>query len=138
MAAHLPWKPHLMGEYDYATGNTHRNAQRIGTFDQQYPSNHNAFGLVDLFGFQNIKQYRLNMDLNPYRELTLLFQGESLHAATKFDGLYSSAGSPFVNAPQLASRAITSAQDLMRQPNTSFTSTSLFRLVWVISSRARS
>jgi hypothetical protein len=99
LAPYLPWKPHLLAEYDYATGNTHRNAQRISTFDQQYPSNHNAFGLVDLFGFQNMKQYRLNMDLNPYRELTLLIQGESLHAATRFDGLYSSAGSLLVKAP---------------------------------------
>jgi hypothetical protein len=99
MAPYLPWKPHLLAEYDYATGNAHRNPQQISTFDQQYPSNHNAFGLVDLFGFQNIKQYRLNMDLKPYQHLTLLFQAESLHAATRFDGLYSGAGSLFVKAP---------------------------------------
>jgi hypothetical protein len=99
MAPYLPWKPHLLTEYDYATGNAHRNPQQISTFDQQYPSNHNAFGLVDLFGFQNIKQYRLNMDLKPYQHLTLLFQAESLHAATRFDGLYSGAGSLFVKAP---------------------------------------
>jgi hypothetical protein len=99
LAAYLPWKPHLLAEYDYATGNAHRNAQRISTFDQQYPSNHNAFGLVDLFGFQNIKQYRLDVDLNPYPKLTLLIQAESLHAATKFDGLYSSAGALLVKAP---------------------------------------
>ena len=99
MATSLPWKPHLQGEYDYATGNTHRDPKRIGTFDQQYPSNHNAFGLVDLFGFQNIKQYRLNMDLEPYPHLTLLFQAESLHVATRYDGLYNSAGSLFLKAP---------------------------------------
>jgi Alginate export len=99
MAAPLPWKPHLLGEYDYATGNSHRNLNRIGTFDQQYPSNHNAFGLVDLFGFQNIKQRRLNLDLEPYRQLTLLFQAESLHVATRADGLYSGAGALFVKAP---------------------------------------
>src|ERR1700733_4515604 len=58
VAANLPWKPHIEGEYDYATGNPHANPVRIGTYDQQYPSNHNAFGLVDLFGFQNIKQDR--------------------------------------------------------------------------------
>ena len=52
----LPWQPHLEAEYDYATGNSHTNPDRIGTYDQEYPSNHNAFGLVDLFGFQNIKQ----------------------------------------------------------------------------------
>jgi hypothetical protein len=52
---HLPWQPHLEAEYDYATGNPHTNPNRVGTYDQEYPSNHNAFGLVDLFGFQNIK-----------------------------------------------------------------------------------
>jgi hypothetical protein len=85
---------------DYSrNSNTHRDPARINTFDQQYPSNHNAFGLVDLFGFQNIKQYRLNMDLEPYRHLTLLFQAESLHVASRHDGLYSGAGSLFLNAP---------------------------------------
>jgi hypothetical protein len=38
----LPWKPRLGGEYDYATGNPHQNPNRISTYDQQYPSNHNA------------------------------------------------------------------------------------------------
>ena len=99
MAAHLPWKPHLLGELDYASGNTHRNPTITGTFDQQYPSNHNAFGLVDLFGFQNIKQYRLNMDLRPYRQLTLLLQGESLHAASRFDGIYTGTGSLLIKPP---------------------------------------
>ncbi len=61
----LPWQPHLEVEYDYATGNPHTNADRIGTYDQEYPSNHNAFGLVDLFGFQNIKQDRLSLQLTP-------------------------------------------------------------------------
>ena len=99
LAPYLPWRPHILGEYDYATGNSHRDPEKIGTFDQQYPSDHNAFGLVDLFGFQNIKQRRINLDLNPQRDLTLLFQAESLHAATRFDGLYNGAGSLFVRAP---------------------------------------
>lgn len=99
LAPRLPWKPHLLGEYDYATGNTRRNLYRIGTFDQQYPSNHNAFGLVDLLGFQNIKQRRLNLDLNPYPQWTLLFQAESLHAASTHDGLYNGAGALFLKVP---------------------------------------
>jgi hypothetical protein len=102
MAALLPWKPHLLGEYDYATGNAHRDLSRIGTFDQQYPSNHNAFGLVDLLGFQNIKQPRLNLDLEPYSHLTLLFQAESVHVATRSDGVYNSAGGLLVKAPLAA------------------------------------
>src|SRR6202046_613451 len=72
--SHLPWQPHLEAEYDFATGNPHTDAYRIGTYDQEYPSNHNAFGLVDLFGFQNIKQDRLNLQLTPRSNLLALFQ----------------------------------------------------------------
>ena len=95
----LPWQPHLEVEYDYATGNPHTNATRIGTYDQEYPSNHNAFGLVDLFGFQNIKQDRLNLQLQPRSNLLVLFQGGSLHVATIHDGVYSGAGSSLIAAP---------------------------------------
>jgi hypothetical protein len=95
----LPWQPHLETEYDYATGNPHTNPDRIGTYDQEYPSNHNAFGLVDLFGFQNIKQRRLNLQLTPRNNLFVLFQGGSLHAATIHDGVYSGAGATLIASP---------------------------------------
>jgi len=95
----LPWTPRIGGEYDYATGNSHRNANRISTYDQQYPSNHNAFGLVDLFGFQNIRQERINLDLGPTKNLTLLVQGEFLNLAEKRDNLYSSGGTTTIKAP---------------------------------------
>jgi len=95
----LPLQPHLEAEYDYATGNPHTNADRIGTYDQEYPSNHNAFGLVDLFGFQNIKQRRLSLQLTPRSDLLVLFQGGSLHAATIHDGIYSGAGASLIAAP---------------------------------------
>jgi len=39
------------------------------------------------------------MDLEPYPHLTLLFQAESLHVATRYDGLYNSAGSLRLKAP---------------------------------------
>jgi len=98
-AKYVPWQPHLEAEYDYATGNPHTNPDRIGTYDQEYPSNHNAFGLVDLFGFQNIKQRRLNLQLTPRSNLLVLFQGGSLHAATIYDGVYSGAGTSLIAAP---------------------------------------
>jgi hypothetical protein len=95
----LPWQPHLEAEYDYATGNPHTNADRIGTYDQEYPSNHNAFGLVDLFGFQNIKQDRLSLQLAPHSGLLVLLQGGSLHVATTHDGIYSGSGASLITAP---------------------------------------
>lgn len=95
----LPWKQHLQGEYDYATGNPYTNVYRISTFDQQYPSNHNAFGLVDLFGFENIKQVRGNLFIEPAKNWMILLQGESLKLANHHDNVYSSSGSSIIAAP---------------------------------------
>jgi hypothetical protein len=95
----VPWRPRLGGEYDYATGNPHQNPNGISTYDQQYPSDHNAFGLFDLFGFQNIKEQRVNLDLGPTKNLTLLFQGETLGVASRFDSVYNSGSRAIVQAP---------------------------------------
>jgi hypothetical protein len=92
-------KPRLLGEYDYASGNTRKDLTKINTFDQQYPSNHNAFGLTDLFGFQNIKQERINADLTLAKRLTVLLQQEWLQVASRFDNIYSGSAGTVVKAP---------------------------------------
>lgn len=98
-AQHLPWRPRLRGEYDYASGNPHTDPQRHGTFDQQYPSNHNAFGLTDQFGYQNIKEDRINLDLNPVRRLTLLIQQGWLQVASVHDNVYTGSAGTLIKAP---------------------------------------
>ena len=91
-------KPRLLGEYDYASGNARNDLSQVNTFDQQYPSNHNAFGLTDLFGFQNIKQERINLDLTPARHVTVLLQQEWLQVASRFDNIYSGSAGTMVKA----------------------------------------
>ncbi len=98
-AKSLPWQPRLGGEIDYATGNNHVHPDRVGTYDQLYPSNHNAFGLVDLFGYQNIRQERINLDLGPTKNLTFLVQGGFLNLAQKNDNVYSSSAGTTIKAP---------------------------------------
>jgi hypothetical protein len=98
-AERLPWKPHLEAEYDYATGNSNPTGKTWGTYDQQYPSDHNAFGLVDLFGFQNIKQRRVNLNLTPKPNLLVLLQGGSVRLASKNDVAYSGAGATEIAMP---------------------------------------
>jgi hypothetical protein len=98
-ADNLFWKPRLAGEYDYASGNPKTDLNRIATFDQQYPSNHNVFGLTDLFGFENIKQERISLDLTPRKPLALLMQQEWLQVSTPFDNVYSASASTTVKAP---------------------------------------
>jgi len=98
-AKSLPWQPRLGGEFDYATGNAHRDPNRIGTYDQSYPSNHNAFGLTDLFGYENIRQERINLDLGPTKNLSVLVQGEFLNLAQTRDSLYSGSAGVTIKAP---------------------------------------
>ena len=76
-----------------------RTRYEIETFDQQYPSNHNAFGLTDLFGFQNIKEERINLDLTPTKHLALLIQQEWLQVASRQDNVYNGSAAVVVKAP---------------------------------------
>ena len=92
-------KPRFLGEYDYASGNTRQDLNKINTFDQQYPSDHNAFGLTDLFGFQNIKEERMNLDLTPAKHVTVLLQQEWLQVASRSDNIYSGSAATVVKAP---------------------------------------
>lgn len=97
--APVRWTPRLQGEYDYATGNSQTNPQRVSTFDQLYPSAHNVFGLVDFFGWQNIRQLRFNFELNPTPHLSFLLQQEFLTAADKNDSVYTGSGSVLIKHP---------------------------------------
>lgn len=98
-AAPIPWSPRLQGEYDYASGNAHRDPLRIGTFDQLYPSNHDVFGLVDLFGWQNIKEVRARLNLKPSQRLTVMIEQDFLRATTTKDGIYNGAAVQFLKPP---------------------------------------
>jgi len=100
-AQQFEWEPRLTGEYKYASGNPNMTSSstRIGTFDQQYPSNHNAFGMTDLFGYQNIKMERIHLDILPAKRLSLLIEQEWLQVATVYDGVYGGAGTTTVKAP---------------------------------------
>jgi hypothetical protein len=75
------------------------SSTRIGTFDQQYPSNHNALGMTDLFGYQNIKMDRIHLELAPAKRLSLLIEQGWLQVASVHDGVYGGGGSTIVKAP---------------------------------------
>jgi len=95
-----PWAPELSMAYEYASGDRGEGSEKIRTFDQLYPSNHNAFGLVDVFGWQNIKQRRIDLTSKPTPNLTLLLQARSLHLSSRADAIYSGSGGVIVVSPK--------------------------------------
>jgi hypothetical protein len=95
----LPLKPRLSVQYDYASGDNKKKDGIVGTFDQLYPSNHDVFGLVDLFGWRNIRQMRAGMSVKPIDRLNVNFDFRDLYLANGNDSLYGSTGSVLVKTP---------------------------------------
>lgn len=96
----LRFKPRFLIQYDYASGDDKLKDGKVGTFDQLYPSNHDVFGLVDLFGWRNIVQQRAGVEVKPVNRLSVLADFRDLYVATGNDSLYSSAGAMLVKIPK--------------------------------------
>ena len=96
----VPLTPRLSAQYDYSSGDRLAKDGKVGTFDQLYPSNHGAFGLVDLLGWRNIRQWRAGFDMKPFARTSVNVDYRELSLASRFDALYGSTGSTIVKAPQ--------------------------------------
>jgi hypothetical protein len=79
-------------EYKLASG-TKLGAADSGTYDQLAPSNHDKFGQLDLFGWRNLKTFKVLESLGITKALTLneMYSDDWLFSAA--DSLYNSQGS---------------------------------------------
>ena len=98
------WKPRVSVEYNYASGNGSSKDGIHGTFDQFYPSNHGYYGMIDQFGWRNLKNARAGFDFLATKKLKIRTDFNEFYLATVQDGLYNSSGSSIV-----LNRAATSA-----------------------------
>jgi alginate export protein len=76
------WKPRFSAEYNYASN----------SFDQFYPSNHNYYGMIDLFGWRNIRNYRAGFDFAAAKKLKVRADFNDFYLASVQDSLYGSSG----------------------------------------------
>jgi hypothetical protein len=60
-----PWKPRLMVEYNYASGDGDPADGEIGTFQNLFHLNHLFFGNMDLFAWQNMQNAAAVVTLEP-------------------------------------------------------------------------
>ena len=113
----VPLQPRLLIQYDYASGDDTLKDGKVGTFDQLYPSNHDVFGLSDLFGWRNIVQQRAGVEVKPMNHLGVTFDFRNLYLANGNDSLYGSAGSVLVKTPAAGAlhRDIGQEPDLLAQ-----------------------
>ena len=85
-------KPRVSVEYNYASGDAASKDGERNTFDQFYPSNHNYYGMLDQFGWKNMKNARAGFDFLPLKKLKVRSDFNEFYLATAQDGLYNSSG----------------------------------------------
>jgi hypothetical protein len=90
------FKPRLSVEYNYASGDPAAKDGERNTFDQFYPSNHAYYGMIDQFGWKNMKNARAGFDFLPLKKLKLRTDFNEFYLATVRDGLYNSSGTSVV------------------------------------------
>ncbi|MCC7174630.1 MAG: alginate export family protein [Bryobacterales bacterium] len=90
----------VAAEYKFATGTKDpRNTAKVGAFDVLFPSTHDKFGHMDLFGWRNIHAARSQATFALKAPLTLNLMYDSWWLASERDALYSAAGRAIARSP---------------------------------------
>jgi len=87
----LKYKPRLLVEYNYASGDGNAKDGVRATFDQLYPTAHNKYGLLDQVGWKNIKDLRAGVEMKPAKRWTTSAIFHDYYLADPHDGLYNAA-----------------------------------------------
>lgn len=115
---HPAWKPRLLAEFNYASGDATPGDGRAGTFDQLYPTPHEKYGLADQVGWQNVQHVSGGVELTPRPHLLLRFLAHDWHLAQARDGLYAAGGAlVFRDLSGRSGRHIGEEVDLIAQYN---------------------
>ena len=104
--ADTTFKPRVSVEYNNASGDPAQKDGIRGTFDQFYPSNHSYYGMIDQFGWKNLKNWRAGFDCLPVKKIKLRMDFNQLYLATVQDSLYNSSGGSLVLNRKAASNHI--------------------------------
>jgi Alginate export len=90
---HLPAKPRIYVEYNYASGSNNTASGVYSTFDPIYPSTHDKLGLADQFGWRNIQDLRFAQEFHIRRKWSLGADVHDFWLANSHDALYTTGGS---------------------------------------------
>jgi alginate export protein len=85
------WKPRLLAEYNYATGDGNSRDGRRNTFDQLYPSAHDMYGLADQVGWKNIHHLRGGVEWKVTPAWSMASRYSDYWLADAHDALYNTA-----------------------------------------------
>lgn len=86
------YKPRIVSEYNYASGDNNPADGKRGTFDILYPTPHDKYGLADQVGWKNIHHLRLGPEWKPRAKWLLSANYHSWWLANTRDALYNAGG----------------------------------------------
>jgi hypothetical protein len=84
----------LIGELNYASGDSNPTDGARGTFDQLYPTGHDKLGLADQVGWRNIRHARAGLEITPVRGWPVTASHHAWWLANRHDALYNAGGTP--------------------------------------------
>jgi len=88
----VPARPRVFAQYDFASGNNNPVDGVHRTFDTIYPTAHDRFGIVDQFGWQNIRSWRAGATVMPHHRWTITGQYLNFWVASANDAVYNTSG----------------------------------------------
>lgn len=100
----VPWTPRIAFEYNYGSGDKNPTDGNIQTFQNLFPSNHNPYGIMDEFSWQNMQNAALIVTATPCKTLTAQFEFHSFWLANTNDFWYQSNGTTTVRPLNAAAR----------------------------------
>ncbi len=95
----LPWRPRLGVEYNFASGDADPADNDSSTFDQLFPTNHLHYGYLDLVGYRNIHNVKVELSAQPHPKLKLLAAWHAFWLHQRSDALYRANGSAALRDP---------------------------------------
>ncbi|MFN8060407.1 MAG: alginate export family protein [Vicinamibacterales bacterium] len=104
--------PRVTVEVNHASGDDDPRNERLGTFDQLYPTNHNKYGIADQMGWRNMRDAMIGVQLSPNKKAKISTEVHHLLLATTNDGLYVDNGTRRVLNRAATSRDVGTELDL--------------------------
>lgn len=88
----MDWKPKILGEYTFASGDDNPTDGVVGTFDPLLTFGHFYHGHMDLVGWRNIHSGKLALQVNPGEKWSVHLDGHSFWLDQNRDSWYNAAG----------------------------------------------
>ncbi len=86
------WKPRLFAEYNYATGDGNAADGDVETFQNLFPTNHNFYGYMAAFAWQNIHNPAVSFSVQPTKTVKLQLDYHAFWLADTSDAWYRANG----------------------------------------------